>query len=350
MKNRVFLLLVFVALTHPARSEGPFYPEAPVVSEAQKRKLLLPQLRATTDCIANRVRQQTELGVAYKEGRFRTLIADAIGACRDQAARLVAQHDQLYGPGTGGAFLSGPYSADLERAVLARVKPEIDRQIAAAEQKEADERARLATAEAERARRVGVLKESQKLLLGAAYDCAERQVGALVRGGDGAEVLAEAAMTICSKEVEAAVKAINVTLAAESPTFQQSFTGDELVRTEMRKRIRAQAVIARARRADTPPVAAASPPPIANAPPAPRDVSTDETMRACLSTAHSALGSTTSEKSTLIRAMIEICRPEIETAARRAFFDNPKQTLDEARTAALERASSLSDGMIGVRH
>ncbi len=50
-------------------------------------------------------------------------------------------------PGTGGAFLSGPYSADLERAVLARVKPEIDRQIAAAEQKEADERARLATAE-----------------------------------------------------------------------------------------------------------------------------------------------------------------------------------------------------------
>ncbi|MBK9081009.1 MAG: hypothetical protein IPL88_02475 [Rhizobiales bacterium] len=343
-------MLGLIALAHPARSEGPFYPEPPAVSEAQKRKLLLPQVRSTTDCIANRVRQQSDLGAAYKEGRFRTLIGEAIASCRDQAARLVAQHDQLYGAGTGGAFLSGPYSADLERAVLSRVKPDIDRQIAAAEAKEAEERARLASIEAERQRRVGLLKDAQKLLLGAAYDCAERQIGALVRGGDGAEVLAEAAMTLCSKEVEAAIKAINATLAAESPAFQQSFAGDELVRKEMRKRVQAQAVIARARRADTPPVAAASPPPVANAPTAARDASTDETMRACLSTAHSALNSSASEKSALIRAMIEICRPEIETAARRSFFDNPKQTLDEARTAALERASSLSDGMIGVRH
>ena len=43
---------------------------------------------------------------------------------------LIAEHDRLYGPGTGKTFVEGPYASDLPRALKARLRPALKRQAA----------------------------------------------------------------------------------------------------------------------------------------------------------------------------------------------------------------------------
>src|SRR5215212_8377028 len=43
---------------------------------------------------------------------------------------LITEHDRLYGPGTGKAFVEGPYASDLPRALKARIRPALKRQAA----------------------------------------------------------------------------------------------------------------------------------------------------------------------------------------------------------------------------
>src|SRR5215212_8358684 len=50
--------------------------------------------------------------------------------CKAIGGNLIAEHDRLYGPGTGKAFVEGPYASDLPRALKARLRPALKRQAA----------------------------------------------------------------------------------------------------------------------------------------------------------------------------------------------------------------------------
>src|SRR4051794_18861764 len=50
--------------------------------------------------------------------------------CKAFGSTLIAEHDRLYGPGTGKAFVEGPYASDLPRALKARIRPALKRQAA----------------------------------------------------------------------------------------------------------------------------------------------------------------------------------------------------------------------------
>jgi hypothetical protein len=314
------------------------------LNEAQKRRLLLPYVRSATDCFANTVRQRSDLADGYLAGRMRTFFADALSSCGEQVRTLANQHDLIYGPGTGNPFVTGPYFADLERAVLSRIKPEIDRQIAAAEQRRAEERARAEAAEAAQRRRVALLKDTEKMLISSAYECANSQLRRLMSSNERAEVLAEAAMTICSKEVKAAIDATYSVMQAENPAIRSTFETDELLRNAMRKGIQTNAVVMRAERN--------------NPQPAPQPESgtakatvSDENIRKCLTVANGVYSKKVNERAELIRSMIELCRPEIETHARNVFLESSTPTdLNDARTSSLKKAAEISESIAGTQH
>jgi hypothetical protein len=48
--------------------------------------------------------------------------------CKSLGSRLVTEHDRLFGPGTGKAFVEGRYASDLPRALKARIGPAMERQ------------------------------------------------------------------------------------------------------------------------------------------------------------------------------------------------------------------------------
>lgn len=314
------------------------------LNEAQKRRLLLPFVRAATDCFANTVRQRGDLADGYQLGRMRTFLGDAIPACSEQIRVLSQQHDVIYGPGTGHTFVTGPYFADLERAVLSRIRPEIDRQIAAAEQRRAEERARAEVAEAAQRRRMATLKDTEKMLIQSAYECANTQLRRLMSSNERAEVITEAAMTICNREVKAAIDATNNVMQAESPSIRPTLETDELLRNAMRKGVQANAVVMRAER-NAPPSASR------NEEEKPRSTVSDESIRKCLTVANGVYSKKTSERAELIRSMIELCRPEIEAHARAMFLDNSSSTdLNEARTNSLKKAAEIGESIAGTQH
>ena len=110
--------LVSVSVPALARSEQ---------SEAQKRKVLLPTLRASTDCIARGIAASpTALGHARQENWLGAVKSTA-EECRSVGNRLIVEHDRLYGPGTGRRFVEGPYAADLPRALKVRIGAQMAR-------------------------------------------------------------------------------------------------------------------------------------------------------------------------------------------------------------------------------
>jgi len=120
--------LVSVSLPTLARGE---------LSDARKWRVLLPTVRAVTDCIARGIAASpTAVNYARQENWLEAVKSTA-EECRSFGNRLIAEHDRLYGPGTGKTFVEGPYAADLPRAVKARIGPQIAR--VAAEPAKAEE-------------------------------------------------------------------------------------------------------------------------------------------------------------------------------------------------------------------
>src|SRR5829696_33159 len=120
----VVLMTALVSLALPALARGE-------LSERQKRKALLPALQATTECIAQEIlRSPTALSYARQNKWFET-VQSMPEDCKALGSNLIAEHDRLYGPGTGKAFVEGPYASDLPRALKARIRPALKRQAAA---------------------------------------------------------------------------------------------------------------------------------------------------------------------------------------------------------------------------
>src|SRR3954466_3754215 len=112
----VVLMTALVSLALPALAQGE-------LSKTQKRKALLPAVRATTECIAQEIlRSPTALSYARQNKWFET-VQSMPEACKAFGSTLITEHDRLYGPGTGKAFVEGPYSSDLPRALKAPIRP-----------------------------------------------------------------------------------------------------------------------------------------------------------------------------------------------------------------------------------
>jgi hypothetical protein len=121
-RSAVFAV-AFVSLSLPAFARGG-------LSGARKWRELLPTVRATTDCIAQGiVASPTALSQA-RQDNWLEAVKSMQGDCSDVGRTLIAEHDRLYGPGTGKAFVEGPYASDLPRALKARIGPEMQRQAA----------------------------------------------------------------------------------------------------------------------------------------------------------------------------------------------------------------------------
>src|SRR3954463_7600629 len=89
----------------------------------------------------------TALSYARQENWLEA-VKSTVEECRSFGARLIAEHDRLYGPGTGRTFVEGPYAADLPRAVKARIGPKIARAAAQPAKRAEDEPAPSAAADA----------------------------------------------------------------------------------------------------------------------------------------------------------------------------------------------------------
>lgn len=116
-------VLAFLCLGGIALSVVGSVAHADPQSDQQRRKVLLPQVRITTDCITNQVAH--ELAIAAEPNPTIPGMVDRVlrrGQCHPPIQTLIELHDRLLGPGTGQAFVNSLYLADLPRAVSVRLQ------------------------------------------------------------------------------------------------------------------------------------------------------------------------------------------------------------------------------------
>ena len=92
----------------------------PSVIERQAR--LLPAIARATDCILRRIGDDPRYRADLRPGEINELIADSLRGCARPLRTLVETHDRMYGPGSGEAFLIGPFLDVLPSAVVRQVK------------------------------------------------------------------------------------------------------------------------------------------------------------------------------------------------------------------------------------
>lgn len=95
------------------------------LSVPQKDATLLPLVQRATDCILRKVADDPRDRPDMRPDEINDLIVDSVAACRQPLRAMIRVHDQLYGDGTGQAFLLGPYLDVLPAAVIKQVKATI---------------------------------------------------------------------------------------------------------------------------------------------------------------------------------------------------------------------------------
>lgn len=115
-----FALAALMLMTLPAHAQN-------AASEAEKRKAVLPYIRAATSCVANAVRQsEAALNYARRQDWLGALSHSGwVDRCNKELGDLIEWHDHYYGTG-GWEFVKGPYVGDLPRAIEKRIKPELE--------------------------------------------------------------------------------------------------------------------------------------------------------------------------------------------------------------------------------
>lgn len=331
------------------------------LTEAQKRKIHLPYVRAATNCISQSLLMAPDAVRLAKQGQW----ADALrampkGQCGAEISTLISTHDQLYGAGTGQTFFAGPYISDLPRALGNRLKGEFER-LAAAEAREiAARQQEVARQEAAKRARIEEADRVASLYRDKMYECTTNQIVKLVTSSEGAEVLATAALTICNDEVANAAKAGTAKIRMEYPDADAVSLRAE-IETAIRKNVVTTAVQAKAA-LNTPRQQVASEPnpapvtPIVATPP---QVSTTpdpansglapvaSPVRECLRTMAKAREGKFVNREDLVKAMLDLCRPEIEGAARSAFLKDDKASLEQTRDKTLQEALREAREVVG---
>lgn len=328
------------------------------MTEQQKRRVLLPTIKAATDCIAREAARHPDVVSGYRLNNLAPMIADGWRACTSALVEIVATHENLHGAGTGLVFVKGAYSDDLPRAVRARLQSDMDRRIAAIDQADAAARADQARREVERQQNIERLERAADALRDRAYACTTDQLGKLISSSEVAEVLSTAAMTICRREIDDALQSrVDIMRAKMGQNYSTS--GEPELREDLRKVVRnvvitnavqlkaGQGPAARSLPSPATPVATApqSPP---GAPPAGVGSHLPRELRDCLSQIATARNGKFIEQRKLFEGMLELCRPEIEGAARAAFLAAKDGDLAKERENALTSASAAAKQMIGM--
>lgn len=344
---RRFLFLIALTLAPPAHAQ--FTESHLPPTETQKRRLLVPYVRSATECVAQASLRETDVVSSYKAGQFDWLINRAMQNCWPQLNNMVQAHDQIYGLGTGSIFRDGAYRADLLRAVLARIRPELDRRAAiedqqrkereeqearaleAQRQREAEEREilrkRHIEAQARREAEAETLRKSRDLLRDRFFACAAKEVDSMLAANESAEITSRAAITICLGELSAVIDAINEVIRHDggAPTA----AGSEAIRNALRDIIVATVVKKKAARAGQAATSSARTAPT-------RSIANDEELvRACLGTVLKAVkGDATGTREGNFNTMISLCRSEIEALGRARALAEGGRDLEAERQAA----------------
>lgn len=330
------------------------------LTEAQKRKIHLPYVRAATNCISQALLMAPDAVRLAKQGQW----ADALwalpkGQCDAELSTLIGTHDQLYGAGTGQTFFAGPYISDLPRALGSRLKGEFER-LAASEAREiAARQQEVARQEAAKRARIEEADRVASLYRDKMYECTTNQIVKLVTSSEGAEVLATAALTICSDEVANAAKAGTAKIRMEYPDADAVSLRAE-IETAIRKNVVTTAVQAKAalntprQQVASEPAPApvtpvvATPPQVATAPVNAGPAPAASPVRECLRTMAKAREGKFVNREDLVKAMLDLCRPEIEGAARSAFLKDDKASLEQTRDKTLQEALHEAREVVGA--
>jgi hypothetical protein len=123
----IFATLVGVSLAlnvsldnpRPAWSDRTGWLHMPV---PQREAALLPLVHSATECIVRKVGRDPRYRSDLHADEINEIIIDSIDACGALVRAMIAAHDQLYGAGSGEAFLLGPYLDVLPTAVVKQVK------------------------------------------------------------------------------------------------------------------------------------------------------------------------------------------------------------------------------------
>jgi hypothetical protein len=91
-------------------------------TEAERRRALLPYVRAATDCTARSIANSEAAKRFAAAGRWSLAINSVVEICLPQYLQLMSSHDRIYGSG-GVDFFAGPYLNDLPRALSTRLVP-----------------------------------------------------------------------------------------------------------------------------------------------------------------------------------------------------------------------------------
>src|SRR5215207_8154604 len=121
------LATALVSLSLPAFARGG-------LSGTRKWRQLVPTVRATTDCIAQGIAASPAALNHARQENWLEAVKSLGDRCNEVGRTLVAEHDRLYGPGTGKAFVEGPYASDLPRALKARIGRALKHQAAQSEE------------------------------------------------------------------------------------------------------------------------------------------------------------------------------------------------------------------------
>jgi len=303
------------------------------MTDAQKRKVHLPYVRAATDCYARAIETNTSTLDLARENRWYDAISAIGNTCNQALLGMIDIHDRLYGPGTGITFAKGPYLEDLPRAVGVRLKEAIARRSNEIEQMQAS-----------RQQRIEEAKKSRDLLRDRMYACTTKELDQLVASSESAEVLTSAAMTLCNREVQATLDA-----ALELSRLEGGSSADlrDDLTAVIKKNILAGAVQAKAnaKKLDASPQML---PATTSQPPA-RATGALQTPEECLKVASSLREGRLIDQEKLITTMLDMCRPEIENAARTNFLADPSQSLPALRTQALESAVRYAKALLNAQ-
>jgi hypothetical protein len=92
------------------------------LSAVERQAGLLPVIARATGCILRRIADDPRYKADLRPDEINELIADSLRGCARPLRALVETHDRMYGPGSGEAFLLGPYLDVLPTAVIRQVK------------------------------------------------------------------------------------------------------------------------------------------------------------------------------------------------------------------------------------
>ncbi len=146
--RRVAVIAAVLAGCSPVWAGSPFN----VPTEAQKRRAVVPYIRALTSCVARVSLTDPDGAVQYRAGLFAGYVSRQLRNCPAEMNAILDVYESTFGDGEAGRFIRGPYLADLKRAVLSLIKPQLDAKVEAAQQREVTEREQQAARDAGAAR------------------------------------------------------------------------------------------------------------------------------------------------------------------------------------------------------